>query len=409
MTTPRWGIFLLLTVLILGSVPGASGAPAPASVSGENRYGVLFTAWIRPGDPLATVRIRLTKNAEFVRWMRLSAASPKYSAFKGSGSITQEADGLLWHPSGERPWLQYTVNLESKRESGRFDGLVTADWAIFRADDLVPPVHIDMADGTRSASKLSLELPTGWSAATPFPPYKSGRFRIDNDDRRFDRPTGWVALGKLGIRRERINATRLTIAAPTGQGVRRMDTLAFFRGTLPTLQSVFPEFPERLLVVSAGDPMWRGALSGPDSLFVHADRPLISENGTSTFVHELVHVAMRARSRPDSDWIVEGLAEYYSLEVLHRSGMLGDARFEKAHAGLAAWGAEAPTLAVAHSTGPVTAKAVGVLRAIDRDIRSASKGKKSLDDVARALAAANEPVTRAGFDALVAAAKKGAD
>jgi len=115
---------------------------------------------------------------------------------------------------------------------------------------------------------------------------------------------------------------------------------------------------------------------------------------------------MRARSRPDSDWIVEGMAEYYSLEVLHRAGALSDDRFEKAHASLAAWGAEAPSIEVPHSTGAVTAKAVGVLRAIDRDIRSASKGRKSLDDVARALAAANEPVTRARFDALVAAAKK---
>jgi hypothetical protein len=186
-----------------------------------------------------------------------------------------------------------------------------------------------------------------------------------------------------------------------------MDTLAFFRMTLPTLQGIFPGFPERLLVVSAGDPMWRGALSGPGSLFVHADRPFISENGTSTFLHELVHVAMRARSRPDSDWIVEGLAEYYSLEVLHRSGALSDARFEKAHASLAAWAAEAPSLDVPHSTGPVTAKAVGALRAIDREIRSASKGRKSLDDVARALAEADEAVTRARFDTLVAAAKKG--
>ena len=48
-----------------------------------------------------------------------------------------------------------------------------------------------------------------------------------------------------------------------------------------------------------------------------------------------------------------------------------------------------------------------LLRAIDREIRSASKGRKSLDDVARALAEADEAVTRARFDTLVAAAKKG--
>jgi hypothetical protein len=406
MPKPGCGIFLLLQALVLFlALPLGAGATTPPVP--DDRYGVLVTAWVRPGDALATVRIRLGRNPEAVRWMRLSASGPKYSAFKGSGSITAEPNGVLWRPSGDRPWLQYTVNLESKRESGRFDGLVTQEWAIFRADDLVPPVHLDMADGTRSESKLALVLPEGWSAVTPFPKYKSGRFRIENPDRLFDRPTGWVALGKLGVRRETINGTRLTIAAPTGQGVRRMDTLAFFRTSLPTVQKLFPDFPARLLVVSAGDPMWRGALSGPASLFVHADRPFISENGTSTFLHELVHVAMRARSRPDSDWIVEGLAEYYSLEILHRSRMLGDARFEKAHAELARWGEEAPTLDVPHSTGAVTAKAVGVLRGIDRDIRAASKGARSMDDVARALAATGEPVTRVQFEAMVAAAKKG--
>ena len=402
MHTRICGIFLVLLSFWLASTAQA----ASGTDSARPEYGVLYTAWIRAGEPQATVRIRLSRKAEWVRWMRLDAPAARYTQIKGSGSITREGDQILWRPTGDTPWLQYTVTLESKRESGRFDGMITADWGIFRADDLAPVVRVDMEDGTQSRSKLSLVLPEGWSAVSPYAAYASGRLNIDNPRKIFDRPAGWMAVGKLGVRRERIGDTRVTIAAPTGQGVSRMDVLAFFRWTLPTLQSVFPGFPERLLVVSAGDPMWRGALSGPNSLFVHADRPLISENGTSTFLHEMVHVAMRARSRPDSDWIVEGMAEYYSLEVLHRAGALSDDRFEKAHASLAAWGAEAPSIEVPHSTGAVTAKAVGVLRAIDRDIRSASKGRKSLDDVARALAAANEPVTRAHFDALVAAAKK---
>ena len=56
--------------------------------------------------------------------------------------------------------------------------------------------------------------------------------------------------------------------------------LAFLRWNLPALVDIFPDFPERVLVVSAGDPMWRGGLSGPGSLYIHAERPLISGNGT---------------------------------------------------------------------------------------------------------------------------------
>ncbi len=195
--------------------------------------------------------------------MRFNADPARYSDFKGSGELRIDGHSVLWRPPQQDAWLRYQVKLESRRESGRYDGLVTDSWAMFRADDLVPPVHLDMQDGTQSQAKLRLNLPQGWSVETPFPRYASGRLRIDNPQRLFDRPTGWIVAGEIGTRRETIGATHVTIAAPTGQGVRRMDMLAFLRWTVPTLQSLFPQFPPRLLVVSAGDPMWRGALSAP--------------------------------------------------------------------------------------------------------------------------------------------------
>ena len=38
------------------------------------------------------------------------------------------------------------------------------------------------------------------------------------------------------------------------------DILAFLRWTLPALVDVFPNFPQRLLIVSAAKDMWRGGL-----------------------------------------------------------------------------------------------------------------------------------------------------
>ena len=384
----------------------ASAAPArsPAKAAGPTAkaerpsYRVVYTAWLEPGEPMATVRIRLASHPDWVRWMSLRIDPARYRDFKGTGRVRIEGDQVHWTPPRKDAWLQYRVNLESQRDVGRYDGRVTENWALFRADDLVPPVHLDMQDGTQSKAKLALVLPEGWSAATPFPRYASGRFKIDNPLRLFDRPTGWIVVGKLGVRRERIGATRLSIAAPTGQGARRLDTLAFFRFTLPTLQAIFPSFPERLLVVSAGEPMWRGALSGPSSLFVHADRPLISENGTSTFIHELVHVAMRARSAAGADWIVEGLAEYYSLEVLRRSGAISESRYAKAHARLAEWAKQADSLSGIRSQGAVTARAVGVMRSLDAEIRRVRGGKAGLDEVVRLLSR-REAVTTEAFRA----------
>ena len=139
---------------------------------------------------------------------------------------------------------------------------------------------------------------------------------------------GWMLAGKIGSRNEKIADVRVVVAAPAGDSARRQDTLAFLKFTLPRIQEVFPHLPPRLLIVSAGDPMWRGGLSGPASMFLHSDRPLISENRTSTLLHELVHIALGIRGDEESDWIVEGLAEFYSLETLRRSGSISAQRLQ---------------------------------------------------------------------------------
>ena len=391
-------ISLLAAAMALSAT--RSAAAEPAAPEQRPTYGVLYTAWIKAGEPWATVRIRLTRHPEWVRWMRFEIDPARYKGFKGEGSIAQEANTVLWKPPAEDAWIQYKVLLTSQRESGRYDGAITDTWALFRAEDLVPVKRIDFQDGTQSQAKLHLEVPEGWSIESAHPRYRGGRLKIDDPRGNFDRPTGWLLLGDLGVRREKIGNTRIAVGAPTGQGLRRMDIMAFFRWTLPTLQQIFPEFPERILVVGADDPMWRGALSGPGSLFVHSDRPMISENATSTFIHELVHVAMRARSGPQADWIVEGLAEYYSLEALHRSGTVSTARFEQAHRTLADWAArEAGPLDAPRSSGPTTARAVGVLRKVDAEIRAASGGRQSLDNVVADLAAQPKAVTLEMFRA----------
>ena len=386
--------YLLLFLALL--LPGIARAADP------DTFGVLYTVWIKPETESAVVKIRLTHNQAMVDWLKLRAPPGRYSHFMGSGEVVVEGDQVTWTPPAEDAWLQYRVQLTSKRGNGRYDGMVTPRWALFRADDLVPPFHSSFQDFTQASAKLQFMLPEGWSVETRYPRYTSGRFKVDDPRRRFDRPTGWLVMGDIGTRRDRIGDSRVAVSAPAGQGVRYLDILAFLRWTAPYVQEVFPEFPERLLLVSGGDPLWRGALSAPGSLYVHSDRPMISGNGTSTFIHELIHVSMRARSGPGADWIVEGLAEYYSLEVLRRSGAISESRYQKALRKLAEWGREAPRLDVERASGPVTARAVGVLLDTDRDIRRSSGGTRSLDDVARALAADEGPVTVQRFEELVA-------
>jgi predicted metalloprotease with PDZ domain len=131
--------------------------------------------------------------------------------------------------------------------------------------------------------------------------------------------------------------------------------------------------------------MWRGGLSGPGSFFVHADRPLITPDVTSPILHEVLHSTLRVRAATGDDWIVEGLAEYYALDLLVRSKTIGRSRHDRALADLARKGRRASSLTTDSASGPVTDRAVGFLRQLDAEIREASKGARSLDDVVRAI------------------------
>src|SRR5207245_1532686 len=112
----------------------------------------------------------------------------------------------------------------------------------------------------------------------------------DNVSRLFDRPTGWMLAGTLGSRRARLGETEVTVASPQGQGMRRMDVLTLLTFVWPQVQAVFPRHLNKLLIVGASDPMWRGSLAGRDSIYLHSRIPLVSESGISPLVRELVQV-----------------------------------------------------------------------------------------------------------------------
>ena len=78
---------------------------------------------------------------------------------------------------------------------------------------------------------------------------------------------------------------------------------------------------------------------------------------------------------------------------MRRSGTITPQRYEKAHEQLAEYGEQALTLQAERSHGPITAKAVGVLRALDNEIRENTNNNASLDNVVKALAAQRGEIT----------------
>ncbi len=354
-------------------------------------YKVLYLAELDPESGMAEVEIRL-EGETLPHKLSLNLSSGRYSDLQSDQPLDVSEKRAIWRPEGTSASLSYQFAINNRKGSGSYDSRITKDWAILRSDKLIPSMS---ATGKgRSKAELQLILPEGWSSELPYPEIEEHRYRLRDPGRRFVRPKGWMIVGKIGSRQDIIAGIDAKVAAPLGQDIHRQDTLAFLNWNLPELKKVFPKFPKQLLIVSADDPMWRGGLSGTRSLFMHADRPLISGNRTSSTIHELVHVATGiSAGDKQSDWIVEGLAEFYAVEILRRSGGISQLRYEETMDKLAKWGREAPSLLVKRSSGPITARAAGVMRQLDEEIREASGGKASIDDVARGLAEKRGEVT----------------
>jgi predicted metalloprotease with PDZ domain len=367
-----------------------------ASVADVNRYEASYRAALRPDAGVIEIELKLTGERLPSRIV-LTIDPQRHREFSSTDPLQIEGDEATWRPRGRFSRLRYQFIVNHERSDGGYDSYMTKNWTVFRGDKMTPRLRVTARRGLESRATLEFTAPKGWSVITPYAPVGEHRYEFDDPERRLDRPQGWMLAGRIGTRGEMIGGVQTIVAAPSGDGARRQDMLAFLNWNLPRLLEVFAGFPRRVLIVSAGDPMWRGGLSGPASMFLHAERPLISENRTSTLLHELAHVGMGIRADEESDWIVEGLAEYYSIEALRRSGGISERRHAEALASLEKWAKRAPTLFAAQSNGPITARAVLTFRQADAELRAATHGKKSLDDVARRLAGARGEVTLASL------------
>lgn len=340
-----------------------------------------------PQSDQAEVRLTLAKG-ETVRSLDFDLGDGShYSDFKADGQwqLTpgKQARGV-WRPTGDKASLSYRVSVSHGRKGGSFDTRMTPSWALLRGEDLVPPAKLDQQDGVELVSRLQFELPGGWqSVETAWPRIGKYKFRIDNPSRLFDRPTGWMLAGHLGSRRTRLGETEVTVASPQGQGMRRMDVLTLLTFVWPQVQAVYPRHPKKLLIVGANDPMWRGSLGAHESIYMNTRLPLVSESGSSALVRELAQVFGRINDAQRSDWISEGLAEYYAIELVRRAGGMSDERYQALQAKLARDSQKVTTLRGAQISPAQLSKAVMVLQELDREIRLKTRNKRSLDDVLR--------------------------
>ncbi len=357
---------------------------------------IVLSAWSRASEPTidyhvsfspdtrtADVRIVMT-DAGWMRYARFDTRGYRIDNWQTTGELERDGDDLTWRPNAETGEISYTVELLRERHEDEYDSYINEDWALLRGERLVPPIAVIRPEGASTEVHLQFTLPEGWrSVHTGWPEADNYRFHIDNPEYIFPRPAGWVVAGKLTNRREQLGDTEVVIASPLGENFRPLEYLAFLAMVWPEVGRAFGEMPPKILITGADDPMWRGGLSAPNSYFVHRDRPLVSANGTSTPIHELVHVVTGISGKKNHNWITEGIAEYYSVELLHRAGAFSAARKERIFAGLEEWSAEVKTLHHKNSTSHITGRAAVFFHQLDGELQERSESRHNLDDLVR--------------------------
>jgi hypothetical protein len=382
--TPRR--LVLGTLLLL-----ACGAGQSASAT-EPAYQAQFLVEIQPEEQSAAATIKVIQSRQRLKRLRLTMPAAGFSAVSGDGEVTREGDVVLWEVPARGGDLRYRVPISHQRSDKGYDALLTEQWALFRAEDVFPGAVAVHQRGARGSGELLLRLPPGWSSVTPYLPDPAGRLLFEHPGRSFARPLGWILAGEIGSRMDIVGDTTVRVAAPRGQGAQRVPMLALIRSTLPVLQAELPQVIPYLLVVTAGDPMWRGGLSAPNSLFVHASRPLISENGTSTLVHELLHVLAPIPAASEHDWIDEGFPEYLGLVTLLRGQVISRERFDHAIRTFRRRGATVTNMLTRTASGAVTARSVAVLHDLDEELRRRSQDRVDIFDLLRRMIREQEPI-----------------
>lgn len=375
----RFSALLTLTLGLLMAFIAAAGESPDYRID----YRVAF----HPERGEAFVEMRIEPGKGRPLSFDFAMSGRRYHNVEGDGEVARAEGRTIWTVPEAGGSLRWRYRIDRERREAGFDARITDSWTILRGDQLVPAARVRSTPHARSEAALRFELPEGWSAVeTAYPAGEEPfSFLVRNPERRFVRPTGWMIAGDLGIRREVVEDMELVVAAPRGEAFRRMDIISLVTATAPEMRNAFGGLPPKLLIVGAGDPMWRGGLSGPNSLYLHAARPMIAEDGTSTLLHELTHTLTRISGMKGHNWIAEGFAEYYSIQLLRRSGLMSEARFERTLENFQRRGRGVKRLTAFRAVGDRRARAVVLLHELDAEIRERTDGERSLDDLTRAL------------------------
>lgn len=196
-----------------------------------------------------------------------------------------------------------------------FNSFLGPAWGVVKAEALaIPFSYAFFAPQPAFHATVRFLLPEGWSAEAPLGQVGPNVFELPGDGAPL--PRGFFALGSFTreLRDERASIGREFVYVRLAQELRGKDTLfEYLKKATPYYQSVYGNVTgHRILVISAGAPMFTGGLGSTDSLFVHHN------SSSETIAHEYAHVWQRFQTVDNpagpggsSIWLNEGDADLH--------------------------------------------------------------------------------------------------
>ena len=317
---------LMLCNLLISTAVRADDAPQ------RTNFSLLYTVTI-PDDPrnMAKVQVELLGANEIseIVWKHVDPQWFKHVTASGR-MLHNTPQEWSWFPESLSGQCAYDVVLNRLRNIKGFDSYHGGTWVLTRTADLFPTKRFVHQRPLRALTRVHFVLPTGWSVVSAMRSLDETTFEARDRGNPLTAPYGWLLIGKLNIHRFTVADVAMTVASPEATHYDDSALIDLVTKTIAYLQKMVHALPEQITIVVGPDPLWRGGLSGEDSLYLNQNLRLIASDYTSTAVHELFHLAQGFHTvEPEATWIAEGMAEYYSLKILRKIHALSRHRFVK--------------------------------------------------------------------------------
>ena len=157
-----------LRISLIALVSAFYASPLAAQ-DADRHYGLRYDLTLNPQADRAEVALTLDKRIKGNIWsMRFHIDPERHTGFKADGKLESDGAYVTWTPPESGGRMSFQVPVSHRRDNGRFDAMMTNDWAIFRGDDLFPPARTDQHDAAEADATLHVALPERWSFVSPY-------------------------------------------------------------------------------------------------------------------------------------------------------------------------------------------------------------------------------------------------